>query len=213
MDKADFKKYYINLLIRQYHDKPRAIETIGWAVDKKADMLELARKLLIAFDIDTATGKQLDTIGKYVNMKRLYENTYLSSDDDYRFFIKWKIISNLNVNNIKDFHESVNSVFNGSATVINNKDMSITYWIKQPLSSNIISLLEQDKNLLPSPMGVDVGYIINNDTNKLFNFSYLLDNSTKVNTAKDSVGFSEILADGSVEWKAGDFLSIDSVIS
>jgi hypothetical protein len=122
MTKNEFINYYVNLLIRQYHDKPKAKKTIAWATNKKAEIFELVNRVKLAFIVDTAVGKQLDIIGKYVNLKRQYSSViYLENDEDYRFFIKWKIISNLNMDNMRDFHEAVNGVniITSTADVVN----------------------------------------------------------------------------------------------
>lgn len=64
--------YYVDLLIVQYHDKPKA----------RAHMALLIGESLAAgvyfdvrdgYDIDTAVGVQLDTIGKYVGVDRNYK--------------------------------------------------------------------------------------------------------------------------------------------
>ena len=75
--------YYKNLLIVQYHDKPKAQAHIEFLVD-----LVFANVLLLqiqdAFDWRTAVGVQLDIIGKWVGVARTYNgslfwgNTYLS---------------------------------------------------------------------------------------------------------------------------------------
>jgi hypothetical protein len=210
MDKQKFIDYYVNLLIRHYHDKLKAKETIAWAVNKKAELYDLALQLMIAFDIDSAVGKQLDIIGKYVNLPRIFDDGSVLLDNDYRFFIRWKIISNLNMNNMKSLRDALNNIFNGGITLINNMDMSISYWIKYPTSDEIVALLQQNKNLLPAPAGVDVNYIIDNKTNKLFGFSFLV--KDKVISYNDIAGFSEVNNDSAINFIDGDFLDLDSII-
>jgi hypothetical protein len=212
MNKQRFIDYYVNLLIRQYHDKPKARDTIAWAVDKKAEIYSLSIQLKLVFVIDNAIGKQLDIVGKYVNMSRIFDNGNVYLDDnDYRFFIKWRIISNLNLSTIKSFHNAVNSVFNGGILVVNNQDMTISYWIRYPLSQNIAKLLKKNKDLLPAPAGVDVNYIVSNDTNKIFGFSDFRKNATDVITDNDIVGFSNVNSDNVVDFVIGDFVSVDEI--
>ena len=66
--------YYKNLLIIQYHEKPKAQATIEALV-----RVILADGILLdidnAFNLDTAVGVQLDTIGKYVGIDRFYNVT------------------------------------------------------------------------------------------------------------------------------------------
>lgn len=76
-------EYYTNLLIIQYHDKPKAQAHIRFLVD-----LVFANVILLqiqdAFDWKTAVGAQLDIIGKWVGITRTYNgslywgDTYLS---------------------------------------------------------------------------------------------------------------------------------------
>lgn len=61
--------YYQALLLSQYVDKPKAYATIGAIVDTVISDLVL-RQVQDAFEIDTAVGSQLDTIGKYVGFAR-----------------------------------------------------------------------------------------------------------------------------------------------
>ncbi len=69
-DLTDIINYYVNLLIIQYHDKPKA----------KADIELFVRELFAdgiifelqnAFDVDTAVGEQLTILGKYVGIDRV----------------------------------------------------------------------------------------------------------------------------------------------
>ena len=75
MDYSDttnqLKEYYSNTLIMQYNNKPKAKQTIEFLVD-----LIFADALLMqiqdAFDWKTAVGEQLDIIGKWVGVSRVF---------------------------------------------------------------------------------------------------------------------------------------------
>jgi hypothetical protein len=76
---SDIIDYYVNLLIIQYNNKPKARATIEL----------LARELLAngiytdvlnGYNVDTAVGVQLDVIGKYVGIDRFYYNYELTDD-------------------------------------------------------------------------------------------------------------------------------------
>lgn len=64
--------YYVNLLIIQYHDLPKAQATIAALVN-----ILIANGIFLdiqnAYDIDTAVGVQLDVIGKYAGVDRFYK--------------------------------------------------------------------------------------------------------------------------------------------
>lgn len=83
--KDDLTAYYQNLLIVQYHNKPKAKAEAGMRAKNAAGdfiFLEWWRN----FDVDTAVGVQLDLIGKIVGLSRIvyafeFENNYFSLND------------------------------------------------------------------------------------------------------------------------------------
>lgn len=68
--------YYTDLLIIQYHDKPRARAHIALLVQEL-----LAAGILFdirdAFDLETAVGVQLDILGLYIGVSRFYKGQIL----------------------------------------------------------------------------------------------------------------------------------------
>lgn len=61
--------YYVDRLIVQYRDLPKARDTVAIAV-KQALADTLPQQLQDAWNVDTAVGAQLDVIGKYVGVPR-----------------------------------------------------------------------------------------------------------------------------------------------
>lgn len=75
METANFEKlvaYYVNLLIIQYHNKPKAKATIKAFVSQLLQLYLLLKQIEIAYGIDTAVGAQLDIVGKYFGVSRNY---------------------------------------------------------------------------------------------------------------------------------------------
>ena len=68
--------YYGNLLIVQYHDKPKAQATIAAVVEA---MLAngVFFDVLNGYNIDTAVGVQLDVLAKYIGVDRFYTRQIL----------------------------------------------------------------------------------------------------------------------------------------
>lgn len=64
-------QYYTNLLIVQYHNKPKAVATITMIVKLLWVNMALLQ-IRDAFDWKTATGAQLDIIGKWEGVDRFY---------------------------------------------------------------------------------------------------------------------------------------------
>lgn len=78
-DTQELIEYYKNLLIIQYNNKPNAkatIEALIYAI--VADSIILAVR--DGYDVDTAVGEQLNTLGKYIGVDRFYEGVDLTGD-------------------------------------------------------------------------------------------------------------------------------------
>lgn len=73
-----FKDYYSNTLIVQYHDKPKAKQTIEMLVELVYSNM-LLMQIRDAFDWKTAVGEQLDIIGKWVGVSRVFNINLITS--------------------------------------------------------------------------------------------------------------------------------------
>lgn len=71
---AELIEYYVNLLIIQYHDKPKARGHIT-ALIKAMMIYDVAIQVRDGFDIDTAVGPQLDILGLYLGSDRIVTGT------------------------------------------------------------------------------------------------------------------------------------------
>jgi hypothetical protein len=76
--------YYKALLIGQYRDKPKASGTIGALIGGTGDYgliaAAIANLVRDGFDLDTAVGAQLDTLGKFRGVDRYYNSLNLNKD-------------------------------------------------------------------------------------------------------------------------------------
>lgn len=82
-------KYFINLLILQYRNKPKAratVETLTKTTLEGNSGNIFPIEVQEAYDLDTATGKQLDVLGKYIGYDRLLplaiDNTFKYAEYD-----------------------------------------------------------------------------------------------------------------------------------
>jgi len=82
-------EYFINLLILQYRNKPKAratIEALARATLDGGDDKIFPIEVQNAYDLDTATGKQLDVLGKYIGYDRVLpiaiDNTFKYAEYD-----------------------------------------------------------------------------------------------------------------------------------
>lgn len=154
--------YYSNLLIMQYHSKPKAKATIEACVSLLPD--DLLLEVLHGFDIGTAVGKQLDILGEYVGVDRYYlvdNQAELLSDEDYRILIKLKAISNTSTLSHKALEESLYDFFGNTIRMDSDGNMEMTYFVPKNKTPIIQAAIQ--KEVLPKPMGVRCNYIIEYD--------------------------------------------------
>lgn len=151
--------YYSNLLILQYHNKPKARATIEATTDLMPD--NLIQGVINGFDINTAVGKQLDILGEYVGVDRNYISNgavTLLSDDEYRLLLKLKIACNTSDYSHKNIDESLYEIFGVRVRMDSIGNMEMTYFVPSQSINVIQAAIE--KNVLPKPMGVDLSYVI-----------------------------------------------------
>lgn len=154
--------YYSNLLIMQYHNKPKAKATIEATVGLLPD--DLIMEVINGFDIETAVGKQLDILGEYVGVDRYYlvdNQAELLDDEDYRILIKLKAISNTSDLSHKSLEESLYNFFGNSVRMDSDGNMEMTYFVPKNKTPIIQAAIQ--KEVLPKPMGVRCSYIIEYD--------------------------------------------------
>ena len=187
-------KYYINLLIKQYHNKSKAKGTIETLTESEClSYNNIISKLNSSFNIETATGKQLDLIGKIIGRSRIFEgiefeetDTPNSLDDEtYRTLLKMQIINNFMSKSIESITEATFNFLGDKVIFINNTNMTINYILIGNAESNLIKVVAFDKSILPAPAGVEVNYIIDIPTPNIFGFS----RNNKIGK-KNIVGFS-----------------------
>jgi hypothetical protein len=215
INKEEALNYYKNLLIIQYNNKPKAQETIELNLNAllKDDILN---QLEDAFNLETAIGKQLDILGKYIGLDSFFSQsaniigdffsfstystfttdngdlgfstystfgtettkflsynnitgTQILSDDDYRFLLKLKIIQNNIDHSVKSIDDGLYTFFEDVLVMVNNTDMTITYFVQGGQETSNLALIAFQKGVLPKPMGVKIeGIILRNK--KMFSF-------------------------------------------
>ena len=145
------RDYYRNLLILQYRSQPTALDTVEAFVDPFI-VAELIDDVKNGYDIDTAVGAQLDAIGKYVGVRRGGID-----DEDYRFFLRLKIIQNTGNHSGDSVNSLLFNIFGGDVYVDDNANMTITYYVAE--AEIDLFLFAVDRGFLPRPMAVGVDFI------------------------------------------------------
>jgi len=172
-------EYYSNLLIKQYHNKPKAQGTIQ-ALTTGVCMAynKILNKLNSSFNIETATGAQLDIIGQIIGRSRIFEGIEFKNtetpnsldDETYRTLLKMQIINNFSLKSIKSITKATFNFFGENIVFINNTNMTIDYILINKPTDNLIKVVAFNKSILPAPAGVEINYIIDIPTQKIFGF-------------------------------------------
>lgn len=157
MTKEELLKYYADLLIIQYRNKPKARSHVELLADLiTVDLLPLAVR--DAFDLDNAKGVQLDMIGKYMGVSRfgkaLEGGTMSLNDTDYRGLIKLFIINNYSDATLYEMKSLLYQYFGGDILLFDYKGMRIGYFLSSSAGSSTLAKFVVANGYLPSPMGV-----------------------------------------------------------
>lgn len=172
---TDFTKQYTDLIIKQYWEKPKAFAEIEAKAGNYEKVKNFYDSVLEAFDLDTATGRTLDIIGKIVGIERVEPE--LDDDETFRFFIKLQISVNISSAYMVSSDEkgtglqdAVFLAFSGLAYVTDKKNMSIDLYIDESVPLSTIQLILK-LNLIPKPQGVRIGNVVQVGGDPLFGFS------------------------------------------
>lgn len=85
----DFQEHAESLILPQFKNSPRLKEFVKALVKPAQDSLDGINQINNAYDLRTAVGQQLDTIGKLLNTARNNR-----SDEDYRAALKGRVLVN-----------------------------------------------------------------------------------------------------------------------
>jgi hypothetical protein len=162
-------KYYSDLLIRQYRMKPKAVADIQAEVTpiimpmSDGNILPLA--VQNAFDMDTAVGVQLDTLGTYIGVTRqgsTFSGSTTLGDEDYKkllHIVAQRNVLRADLSSIQDFFYNN---FRGLFQVTDNLNMNMTYTYLGKTGENIVAEFFIEGGFLPVPSCVygDLTYTV-----------------------------------------------------
>ena len=147
----DLTAYYKNLLIKQYHDKTKAMGTVDTLVrNTLADWVY--EDVRDAFDVETAVGVQLDTLAKYVGLIR--GSLLVQTDDNLRFLLKMKIIQNISDHTYKTIDDYMVVYFSDVVEIYDNLNMTIDFYFPLTIIDTMVQAYAI--NALPRPLGVGI---------------------------------------------------------
>lgn len=165
----EFLDYYANLLIIQYRGDTKADATIRVLTRIAAGLIfNVALEIPNKYNIDTATGAQLDLLGTIIGIPRDLNIGYNTPDETYRYFLKFKIIRNVSTTGTNKMENNIYNAFNGDIIIVNNYDMTIDYILMKGVDELTKQVILANQNLLPTPTGVGLKIIFNIDTEKIY---------------------------------------------
>lgn len=165
-------KYYLDLITSEHANKPKYRAWLEVLLTPFIDAINLNKSIKSAFFIQTATGIQLDIIGKWLNLSRQvdFQPTDGSSpillDKYYRIILKAKIVKNLWKGTIENFYNMWQILFEGEDLQIyladnQTMDYVVVTW-DSTTQDPMISDLLRNGYLIPKPAGLGILY---NDLN------------------------------------------------
>jgi hypothetical protein len=226
--------YYADLLIKQYKEKPKAYRTIEMLVEPILmpqageivtdnegnvvydnegqpvfeDYVEPILPVAVqnGFDIETAVGAQLDTLGKYIGASRQgfdFSGAVTLTDDQYRQLLTIVAARYRLTAKCSDIQDFIHKFFDGTLQVFDNKFMHMSYFYLVDVGVNIIAEFFIKMGLLPSPLGVGTAPLIRFfPTRDWFALRDVVNANPNPNTGLNSVGDPQV----------GTFMSVGDII-
>lgn len=174
--------YYLNLIPSEHRLSPNFINWLTFGIQKLQDDNSSALDIINAFDLDTATGTQLDIIGTLVGISRQLDfqpRSDISSvldDVYYRLLLRARIVWNQWKGTIKELYEAWQVIFPaGNLLIMDNQDMSMDIVVSGNFSVMERELINNGL-IIPKSEGVRINYIIIEENSNLPVFSYGYDN-------------------------------------
>lgn len=162
MTNRELIQYYVRLLIIQYRGKPNA-EAFMRAAIEPFIMDSIPFSVRDAYNIDTAVGVQLDILGKYAGLSRLvktFTGKVSLGDDEYRILLKMKLIKNISGSSVAVIDSLLWTYFQNVLQLFDYGDMRIGYFFNASVGSQTLAEAFVEQDLLPRPMGVQLGALI-----------------------------------------------------
>lgn len=169
---ADSNVEYLKLITSEYADKPKFNSFVETFLKQVACLNDNYLEFDNLFNLDKATGDQLDKLGELVNVSRelpiSVENIpSILTDDLYRIVIRSRIFSNFWDGTLEGLQEIVDITFPDVAyQIVDNQDMTMQVVIIYPDADPSLIALLTAGYILPKPSGVGVTYTI--QENELF---------------------------------------------
>lgn len=167
-NKEAILQFYLNLVTSEHSTKPNYMAWLKVLLTPFVDIIILHKAIKQAFYLDTAVGKQLDIIGKQLNLSRQVNfqptdgSSSILTDDYYRIILKAKVLKNQWQGTISNFYTYWNVLFPNqqlSIYLTDNQDMDYVgvTW-DRPIEDPMLEDLLKNGYLIPKPAGLGISY-------------------------------------------------------
>lgn len=172
------KEFYLNLITSEHATKPKFKAWVDTLLTPFLDAINLNDNIKRAFDLNSAVGVQLDTLGKILVQSRQMNfqptdgSSPLLNDDYYRLVLRAKVIKNQWKGTITNFYQFWKVLFKNQPLniyLIDNQDMRpvIVIWSSQ--TPQMIQDFLSNNLIVPKPAGL--GYTVRQvDIEGIFGF-------------------------------------------
>lgn len=156
---------YIDLITSQHKTKPNFIAWLSSALNIVNDNVVTTNLIPTSFDVDTAIGVQLDTLGEIIGRSRILNfqpaggSSPTLDDVNYRIALKAKISQNQWDGTTPQIYAIWNSLFpDVTLSVVDNQNMTISVLLEGQLEAVIQEMLAAGY-IVPKPIGVGLTII------------------------------------------------------
>jgi hypothetical protein len=155
--------YYLSLFTSQYQNSPNYLAFATVFLQKLQDTSNIIDYMNGYFDLDHATGQQLDMLGDIVGQPRTVnfeptDGNPVLDDDTYRILLKCRILINHWDGKLPSLYAGWVIIFPGGRIAIqDNQNMTLDVYLVGVFSQKIIDLIDHDY-IVPRPEGVLVNY-------------------------------------------------------
>ena len=137
---------YLEMFPTATREKPRFMALAGEVLTQAAELLALVQAgIPAAYDLETASGRQLDALGELLNVPRPLPST---SDEDYRFLLRARIAVHHWDGTNESLPAALGAAFPGrNARIIDNQNGTVTASVSGALPFPLAELF-------PVPAGI-----------------------------------------------------------
>lgn len=177
MAKVDLN-FYLNLVTSEHATKPKYMAWMKVLLTPFIDSINLNETIKNSFNLNTAVGVQLDTIGKWLVLPRQVDfqptdgSSSILNDYYYRMILKAKVVKNQWKGTISSFYQFWNVLFAGQPLqiyLVDNQNMEPVAIIWSSQVTEMVQDLLSNNYIIPKPAGLGLT-VRRIDVDKVFGF-------------------------------------------